>query len=142
MSESSSKTFVEQVMEYIENENVAEIGDDLYMTSLPSSPDIAAAIRPTGGPEADVKLKYDSPTVQVTTRSDGDPRNGYELAKDIYDVLHGFAGVLIAGGYHVVSCYGIQSEPADIGRDENNRVRYSQNYQFEIERTSKHRNGA
>ncbi len=126
-------TLIEEIMEYLEEEIAElEIGDNLVMGSLPSTPQKCAAIRPTGGFAGDMKFALDIPTFQVTTRSDKDRRTGYTLAQEIYDVMHNFRhGRFVEDGRWIVEVSGVQSGPNAIGRDDNNRERYTCNFTVE-----------
>ncbi len=111
---------------------------DIFICTLPSTPDQCIAIYPQGGPPADGKLGYDSPGCQIVVRSTTDPRPGLERAMRIYNLLHGFHhGRFIAGGTWVVSCLGVQSGPVPIGQDGNNRHEFSLNFNLEVENTAR-----
>lgn len=106
---------------------------DIFIATLPPSPDSCIALYPTGGYQSDSKLGYSDPTIQVLVRGDKDPRTAFNKAKSIYDTLHGFRnGVFFNGGLWVVSCLGMQSTPIHLGTDSNGRHEYSLNFKLEI----------
>lgn len=107
-------------------------GGNTRIGSMPTTPDIAAGIWPTGGPESSTKTGYDERHLQVRTRSDLDLRTGYDLGINIYNVLHGMEYTTLPGGTLVVYCAGIQSEPVSIGEDDSGRHEYTLNYRFEV----------
>ena len=138
-------SIITEVMLYLANKGIVQYsatgGDNnVFMGRLPAEPSSAIAINPSGGYNASIKHDYDLPTLQILIRGTQDPRVGYEKALQIYDALHGFGGDrFIAGGYWVVKCEGIQSEPIYIGQDENGRHMYTLNFAIEVKRPSMHR---
>ncbi len=104
-------------------------------------PDEMVVLTPYGGPSADPKLGYDTPTFQVRVRGPrtGDAITPYNKAKAIYDVLHGLTNVELPDGTWVVSLIGLQSHPVWLERDENRRVHFVQNYQLEVRSVTEHR---
>lgn len=134
-----------EIAQYLHNQGIVMfdetgVSGDCFISVLPSSPDSVVAIFPSGGDGSDVKLGYDSPTVQVIVRGTQDPRPTLSRAQDIYNALHGFhSDSFIVNGLYVVSCQGIQSGPTHIGRDENGRHENSLNFELEIRNQSTHR---
>ena len=113
---------------------------NIFIDALPSSPDEAIMIESTGGTEMDSLLGYDMPTRRILVRGGQDPREPKQLAKGIYNDLHGFSNDrLIEGGIFVVGAHGIQSGPVNVGQDDNNRHRFSINFRFRIRNKSKFR---
>jgi len=106
---------------------------NIFVGVLPESPDECISLYPTGGQYSPTGEPYDDPTVQIIVRGGQDPRTPAELAQSIYDALHGFrGGSFVDGGAYIVSCRGLQSAPAHIGRDENRRHEYSVNFQLRV----------
>ena len=118
--------------------NIADLTFSLTSTgnvrigSMPTSPDLAVGIWPTGGPESSTKTGYDERGLQVRVRGTSDPRTGYDLGVAIYDDLHGMEYVTLPGGTLVVSAKGIQSEPVSIGEDAQGRHEYTLNFRLEV----------
>ena len=114
-----------------------DTGGDCFVDRLPDEPDAAVMIRGTGGPEGDLKFAYDNPTFQVWVRDPAGRLTAYNRARSIYEALHGLWSVeLTPGGTWVVSCRGIQSEPAPMGQDANGREEFSLNFQMEVRANS------
>ena len=110
---------------------------NIFDEKMPSSPDEAIFIESTGGPEMDTLLGYDMETRRILVRGGQDPRDPKQLAKDIYNDLHGFSNdTLVTDGIFVVGAHGIQSGPVNIGQDDNNRHRFSINFRFRIRNKS------
>ncbi len=114
------------------------ITGDCFVSRLPLKPDECVGIFPSGGYQADGKLPLDYPTFQIIVRGTQDPRTALIRAQNIYDALHGYAGFFVGelqdeDGTRIVNCRGIQSGPVYIGQDENNRHRYSLNFELIIE---------
>lgn len=112
---------------------------DCFIAKLPPAPDEAVAIWPTGGPQADDRLGYDSPTVQILVRGTQDPRTGADRAQAIYDALHGRRFVTLPDGTEVLWIQGIQSAPQWLQEDENGRHIYALNLQLEVRAVGSHR---
>lgn len=120
------------------------ITGDTFIATMPSSPDEAVAITPSGGNPQPSRLPFDEPTVQVRVRSMRfDPRPGYLRARAIYDELACLDLVLLdPGGDDEVflhSCTPIQSDPAPIGVDENDRSEWVVNFACSTTAPSTHR---
>lgn len=111
---------------------------NVFLGSMPPSPDEAIEIHVTGGPEASTKDGYAMPTAQVVVRGTTDPRTGEDLADAVYDELHGLRYVTLPGGTFVVSSTGIQSGPVSLGEDEKGRHRYSLNFRLHVRRQTTH----
>ena len=138
-------SIVTEIMRYLADKGIVSYSEtggtnNIFMGRLPAEPSFAIAVNPSGGYNASIKHDYDLPTIQILVRGTVDPRTGYEKAMAIYDALHGFgSGAFVAGGYWVVKCEGIQSEPIYIGQDENGRHMYTLNFAIEVKRPSMHR---
>lgn len=136
---------ITDVMKYLAEKGIVSYSEtgganNIFMGKLPAEPSFAIAVNPSGGYNASIKHDYDLPTIQILVRGTVDPRTGYEKAMAIYDALHGFgSGAFVAGGYWVVKCEGIQSEPIYIGQDENGRHMYALNFVIEVKRPSMYR---
>lgn len=115
------------------------INGDCFISVLPSSPDNCVAIYPTGGYQADNKLGYDFPTVQIIVRGTQDPRPAYTRAQNIYDKMQNFYGQFVDGGTPILRCYGIQSGPIHLGADAKGRHEYSLNFELEVRNKTEHR---
>lgn len=104
-----------------------------FIQSLPDQPNESVAIFSTGGPEADRENVYGYSTIQILIRTiPHDPRLGEEKAQSIIDALNGFnSEQLVIGGHYIVDLYALQSAPNNIGKDENDRYEYSQNFMIE-----------
>lgn len=115
-------------------------GGTIFLEELPQSPDAAIALFSTGGPQASGKHGYDSPVVNVHVRgAANDVIGALAKATAIYDALHGLHSMALPGGIRVINCLGLQSGPITIGRDQNDRPRYSLNFQLEVRNVSANR---
>lgn len=116
------------------------ISGDCFISVLPSAPDEVVALYPTGGIEGDAKLGYDSPGVQIIVRGSKNPIPALSRAQAIYNALHGFgSGMFVPGGTWIVSCFGTQSGPIYLDRDQNERHEYALNFDIEIRNKNEHR---
>lgn len=117
-----------------------------FTDSMPDAPALAVAITGSGGiPWAGHgSLPVDEPTVQIRVRSERfDPRPGKKLAWAIYHALVGMtATTLDPGGdaeVYVSRCLALQTGPASIGRDGNDRPEFVVNFAFRVRALSAHR---
>lgn len=135
---------IEDIMQYLDDKGVARYEPDgdgtVFMGEFPASPDHCIVVRSTGGLGSDAKLPYDNPTVQIMVRGRSDPRPPYNKAREVYETIHGLHSLQM-GSTWVISIIAVQSEPAEIGKDDNGRYRFSQNYQFEVYNTTEQREG-
>lgn len=106
-----------------------EVG--ITVENVPQSPPQVVVLRPYGGAEADAKLGYDQPNIQIRVRGDEDPRTSRDRAQAIYDDLHGRARFTLPNGVPVMLAVGLQSGPIPIGRDENGRHEHTLNLSIE-----------
>lgn len=133
-----------QVAKYLQGQGLVTYDEDspdgdCYIATVPSRPDAVVVLTPYPGAEASVKHGYDTPHVQVRVRGGEDPKPPHDRALAIYDVLHGLGPFEFDDGTQLISCIGIQSAPAYIGRDENGRHEYTQNFRLEIRAHTAHR---
>lgn len=105
---------------------------DCFIETMPDSPDEAVGVYGYGGPEADAKLGYDEPSLQVRVRGGPDPRTSRGRAQDIYDALHGLSNVTLPDGTVLVGCIGVQSSPQSLGPDPNRRHEHVVNFRTEV----------
>ena len=65
-------------------------GTDLFISSMPESPDACVTIYDTGGLEQQAGYEYEYPTAQVKIRGDRkDYADAYSKAQTVRDALHG-----------------------------------------------------
>jgi hypothetical protein len=108
------------------------VSGNIFVMSIPATPDTIISIYPSGGTSGDFKLAYDRPRIQIIVRGTKDPRVGYELANKIYDKLHGMYNcTFVPNGTHIVLCEGVQT-PIHIGKDSNGRHEFSLNFDLEV----------
>ncbi|MET9510757.1 minor capsid protein [Streptomyces flavidovirens] len=115
------------------------ITGDTFMESMPSRPDSVVVLTIYGGAEADSKLGYDEPNVQLRVRGGPDPRTSRQRAKAIRDELHGLGPITLPDGTLLLSCIAIQAAPALLQRDDNGRHEHVVNFRTEIRSVTTHR---
>lgn len=106
-------------------------GGNVFL-KLPSQPNRAVAVFPSGGFEADSKLPYSRPTLQVFVRGDEDAMWALEMWQKIYARVQGMRNVTLPDGTYLVSCLAMQSGPVYVGQDANGRYQFSLNLMLEI----------
>ncbi|MDP3983985.1 MAG: minor capsid protein [Acidimicrobiia bacterium] len=118
--------------------NISTTGGNVFVDSMPSTPDEAVMVKGSGGPEASTKSGYALPAVQVIVRGTTDPRTGSDRADQVYAALHGLRHTTLAGGTLVIRSAGIQSAPVSMGEDQNGRHEFSLNFQLETRLQTTH----
>ena len=110
---------------------------NIFQDVLPTEPDIAVMVKGTGGFPKDMFLvDYAEPTVQIIVRGTRDPRVAREIIDEIVETIGTFGGQkFVAGGnWHIIKCHAIQPQGIYIGPDDNNRHRFSINFELEIKK--------
>jgi len=111
---------------------------NVFISTMPDKPDTVVMVSEYGS-TGDDKNPFDDISVQVRVRGTRDPRVSYNIAKEIYDELHGLTNaVLISGGSRIVKVVA-QNTPIDIGRDDNLRHEWTVNLQMEVRNISTNR---
>lgn len=132
-----------ELMQYLAN-NINDITYDdtgvsgnIFQDVLPTSPDIAVMVQGTGGFPKDMFLvDYSEPTVQVIVRGTRDPRVARGLINEIVDTIGtlGATKFVNDGDWYVIKCHAIQPQGIYIGPDDNNRHRFSINFELDIKK--------
>ena len=107
------------------------VGGDIFIESLPSTPDVCTVLTLYGGPEPDARLPYDEPRLQVRCRGTQDPRISRARAQAVYELLQGARRLTLPDGTYVVLVRALQSRPASMGQDEQRRHEHSINFQLD-----------
>lgn len=129
---------IDQVADYLAVAGIGVGGVNIFIGFLPQSPDTALSISPTGGFPADGKNGYDEPTFQVYTRA-ATYIAAVDKANAVYAALQGMHNVTLSEGTYVVNCLALQSAPELIGRDEQERIEFSQNFRIRVRNKTTHR---
>lgn len=130
-------SLIQEMAQYLDNQGIgtfdeATTNGDIYIMTIPSSPDDCICLYARGGGIADGKLGYDLPSIQILVRG-VNVIDTQQKAQDIYNKLQGFhAKPFINNGIHIINCIALQSAPNFIGTDGNRRFEFSLNYNLEI----------
>lgn len=130
-------------MQYLAN-NITDITYDetgvssnIFQDALPAEPDTAVMVQGTGGFPKDMWLvDYAEPTVQIIVRGTRDPRVARRLIQQIVDTIGtlGATKFIPAGDWYVIKCQAVQAMGINIGQDDNNRHRFSINFELEVKK--------
>lgn len=137
---------ITEIAEYLQFMNLGvydPIGNngDIFIYTMPSSPDNIIALYERGGGLADGKLGYDPRSVEIIVRG-RQAIPTHDKAQYIYNTLHGFHNkTFIEDGIWVVNCLGDQAGPNYISKDENKRFEFSLNFTIEIKNFAVRNNG-
>jgi hypothetical protein len=116
---------------YLQLKGIGTIDADLFYEYVPPSPDEIAVITSNGGDRTEINLPFDNATIQVRTRSTT-VSGAYNKIAAIYNELQGLHSTTLPNGIYVISCQVVQSAPINIGRDAQNRLEYTQDYDLMI----------
>jgi len=133
-----------QLAYYLDDQGVLTFDEsgtsgDTFINVLPSSPDEAIGIYSEGGPGPSPKFIEDERDVQFLCRGTQDPRPAFNNADNIYNELQGLSNITTSDSTRILLVDAQQSGPIHIGKDDNNRHRYSLNFRVEYENSTKHR---
>lgn len=124
--------------------NPATSGGNTFVEDMPPLPDLAVMVSGQPGLPQMSRLATDLPGIQCIVRAAAfDVVNGYAVARSIYSELTCLDGITLdqsgAHEVYVIGCTASQSEPASIGRDDNERPEWSLNFQLRTHAPTKHR---
>jgi hypothetical protein len=115
------------------------VAGDTFIDDMPSAPHEAVVLSCYGGPEADSKLGWDEPSVQVRVRGGPDPRVSRDRCRDIRSALHGLGPITLPDGTFLQLCIAVQGAPATLGKDDNGRHEHVVNFRTEVRSVTAHR---
>lgn len=115
-------------------------GVNVFVDHMPSQPDRAVGVFTLPGTEADSKLPYDDPGVELLIRGEGgSPTWALDTWRAVYHKLHGLRYVTLPGGTVLVYALVVQSSPVRLGQDENGRHQYAMNVRTEVRNPTQER---
>lgn len=117
---------------------------NVFLAHMPSTPDIAVMVMPTGGVREDGLDPHATPTVQVVVRG---AMHGHRASHDMATTILGeLAGLDLAtldedgdDEVFVVGATATQSAPLPMGADSNDRPEWSLNIELQVHSPSTHR---
>lgn len=114
------------------------ITGDCFAEIQPAQPDSIVTLTLYGGAPIDSLLPYDTPSLQVRTRGDADPRTSRTRAQAIYEALNGLGPITLADGSYLLLAIASQT-PSFMGQDSLGRCEHVVNYSLEVHAPSAHR---
>ncbi|MBU1110783.1 minor capsid protein [Patescibacteria group bacterium] len=119
---------IDNIADYLASNGVGTVATNIFVGTLPDSPDTCIAVLDTGGSQPDQYIPTKEPTFQILIRS-----TDYDLGKTKLDLirslLHQKSNLqFVTGGQY---CYFVLalSEGGHIGRDLNGFDMFSINFQ-------------
>lgn len=117
---------------------------DCFVATMPSTPDVAVMVTPTGGLPQLSRQPTDLPTVQFLVRGPRhDPRPPLARARRIIGALTCLDLVWLDQGgtaeTFVNSCTAMQSDPISLGQDDNQRHEWAVNFALRTHSPTAHR---
>ena len=101
------------------------ITETIYTGFLAAEPDTAICITPTAGLAPDAKHYYNNTGIQIRTRA-GAYTTAQDLAYRIFGILQSVGNTTVSGVY--ITDIQAQQDPFSLGRDEQNRHGFAQNF--------------
>lgn len=119
--------------QYLADREHGSIDTDFAVDFQPDKPTNVITIYNTTAPALDESqaLAVDQFTIQVLVRNSNNSI-AREKIKAIHKDIIGFSGRLVPGADRISATY-VDSMPAPIGRDENNRAEWSAHYRYRVE---------
>jgi hypothetical protein len=125
-----------EVAKYLADQGLGEFDEngitgDIFVESMPDSPDEAIAVLTSPGLAPDNATTVARPAIQIIIRGNRDPRTAYERAQCIITAMHAkHSTYFTENGIRIMLSSCKQSEPIRLGPDENGRHEYSINIQL------------
>lgn len=105
------------------------VGGDVFVDTMPESPDSAIALGSYGLGVPDPLNDDDETGLQVRARGGPDPRVSRQRCQAIYSALHGLTDVELPGGTWLSLCTAIQT-PSPLGVDSTGRQEHVVNFRL------------
>ena len=120
--------FIEQVATYLQAQALGTIATNIFVGSLPPTPDNCIAVINTGGVAPSIDIPDKTPTFQVIIRNTN-YETGETTLSSVRTALHQFMNdTLVTGQTYVYSIFAV-AEGGHIGRDDQGRDEFSINFQ-------------
>lgn len=123
---------IEDIIKYLEENQIGTFKKDLFGVSMPSSPVNVICVYDGIGSPPDRYNVLDNPGIQIIVRNQN-YKLGYEKAYKIYNLLHCLNNKQL-GGFYILGCYGQSPPPGYIGPDNNGNHEFSLNFNLDIRR--------
>ena len=126
-------SFLDDVVNYIQDAEIATFGTDMFAGSYPSTaPDQCILVKASGGWAPNLYVPIRHPTIQVLSRSLYSAEAEAKL-REVHALFHGETAKhnYEIGGFYVLVSQAMQ-EPGDIGPDAQGRSEWSVNFLFKI----------
>lgn len=112
-----------------------DVDGTIFFPALPDTPDTCMALARYGGTESSSRDMFDEIRLQTRHRGTAaDARPAEASAQATYDALHGLGMRALPGGTELQLAIGTGSGPEYMGRDENRRHEYVNNFRVEVQR--------
>lgn len=113
--------------QYLAANGLGTIGQDLFVSFQPPTPDECVSVYDTGGYAPDVEVPLRDPTFQVLCRAPDYPV-AMAKAQAVFDLLHAKSNYQLGSSWVYLS--RAEQEPTPLGPDENGRHEVSVNFHF------------
>jgi hypothetical protein len=121
-------------IKWLQSKGFGVIGDDLFDTFQPSSPDncITAFDVDSPGLSESSSLKVDMCGLEIIVRNSS-TANGKEIAKNIHKAFMGFGGESLIPGGDTISMIFIDQSPRGMGKDDKGRSEFTVVYDCRVQ---------
>jgi hypothetical protein len=121
----------QEVAEYLEENDIATLGTDLFIDTVPDVDDDIVVVYNTGGETPDIYVPIENPTFEVLVRSMS-ADSAYSKAKSIKELLHLKYNVELVDDNTYFYYIQMTGSINLLGRDEKGRIEYSLNFRTKI----------
>lgn len=108
-----------------------DLGGNIFLDRMPSTPDRAVALYPQPSTEPDSKLPYGPVEFQIVVRAEPGTAWALDTWQAIYSKLHGLRNTTLPDGTYAVFVLATSGSPFSLGDDENGRVQLAGDYRGE-----------
>lgn len=124
------------IANYLASKGLGTLANNIFVDFLPDTANaIDVAVYSTGGINSNIFYE-DRLTLQIYVRGKS-TQNVFNKATAIYNELQGLTSINL-NGMQIVSIRGLQPAPTNIGKDESERMRFTQNYVVKIHNPTKY----
>lgn len=126
------ETFIEDVAQYLEDNNIGTFETDIFVNQLINEPDNQVSVTQGSGAQPSTYVEVARPTVQILVRNT-DYDAGWQKMLAIFGLLHQKYDTIDMGDTDVMKIDALQ-EPTPLGQDESERYIFTCNFLFTIRR--------
>ncbi len=122
-------SFIDDLADYLADQGIGTVTEDIFVGSLPDTPDACIAIFQNLGREPSRYIPTADPDFQILVRTEADKHNTAEAkCAAIVAILHQLANTELQTGGVYAYFIALRSEPFPLGPDSNGRQEWTINF--------------